>query len=173
LFVERMIVMSKRTFEIQKVVVVKEKLAEYEAFKEPVKCSADIARISRELNIDISAEELFCMFCINAKGQIVAFHEVSHGDLCSSTTHPREIFKRAILNNAGSMIFVHNHPSGDPEPSEMDVETTKRLVECGDMLGIPVLDHIILGEDEYISMKAKGRAYEKKSVNNEEEILLW
>ena len=148
--------MSRKTFEIQKVILVREKSVEYDAENFTVVSSSDVADISRTLDIDKSAEELFCMFCINAKGQIIAFHEVSHGDLCSSTTHPREIFKRAILNNAGSIVFIHNHPSGDPTPSNADIETTRRLAEVGQLLGIPVLDHIILGNENFVSMKASG-----------------
>ena len=146
----------KGTFEIQRITVVKEKSIEYEPFKEVLKSSSNVVGISKGLGIQDSAEELFCMYCINAKGQIIAFHEVSHGDLCSSTTHPREVFKRALLNNAGSVIFVHNHPSGDPTPSEVDIETTKRLSKAGEILGVPVLDHIILGDENYISMRASG-----------------
>ena len=145
-----------KTFEIQKVVVVKEKTVEYEAFEEPIISSSNVVDISRGLDIHRSAEELFCIYSINAKGQIIAFHEVSHGDLCSTTTHPREIFKRALLNNAGSIVLIHNHPSGDPVPSEMDIETTQRLVQAGEILGIPVLDHIILGDENYVSMRASG-----------------
>lgn len=146
----------KKTFEIQKVIVVKERSVEYEAFKEPIKSSSNVVDISRDMEIHRSAEELFCIYSINAKGQIIAFHEVAHGDLCSATTHPREIFKRALLNNAGSIILLHNHPSGDPMPSEMDIETTHRLVQAGEILGVPVLDHIVLGDDNYVSMRASG-----------------
>jgi len=145
-----------KTFEIQKVVVVKEKTVEYEAFEKPIISSSNVVDISRGLDIHRSAEELFCIYSINAKGQIIAFHEASHGDLCSTTTHPREIFKRALLNNAGSIVLIHNHPSGDPVPSEMDIETTQRLVQAGEILGIPVLDHIILGDENYVSMRASG-----------------
>ena len=151
----------KGTFEIQKVVVVKEKSIEYEPFKEPLKSSSNVVGISKKLGIHENAEEVFCMFCINSKGQIIAFHEVSRGDLCSSTTHPREIFKRALLNNAGSVVFIHNHPSGDPTPSEIDIVTTERLIGAGEVLGVPVIDHIILGDDNYISMRATGLMEEK------------
>lgn len=151
-----MVAKMKKTFEIQKIVVVKEKTVEYKTFEEPIKSSSNVVDISRGLDIHRSAEELFCIYSINAKGQIIAFHEVSHGDLCSTTTHPREIFKRALLNNAGSIILVHNHPSGDPTPSDMDIETTQRLVQAGEILGVPVLDHIILGDENYVSMRASG-----------------
>ena len=93
---------------------------------------------------------------INVKGEIIEEAEVSIGDLCSSTTHPREVFIDAVRRSAGSVIFIHNHPSGDPTPSSADIETTRRLIESGDILGIPVLDHIVIGDGCYISMRAQG-----------------
>ncbi len=75
----------------------------------------------------------------------------------SSIVHPREIFKTAILSNAASIIISHNHPSGDPTPSKEDISITTRLKECGKILGIEVLDHVIIGEyDKYLSFKEKG-----------------
>ncbi|HBI22903.1 MAG TPA: hypothetical protein DDX84_01525, partial [Nitrospiraceae bacterium] len=81
---------------------------------------------------------------------------VSMGCLTSSIVHPREVYIQAIKNSAASVIFLHNHPSGDPSPSPEDVEITKRLVAAGDILGIKVLDHIIIGEGEYLSFADKG-----------------
>lgn len=101
-------------------------------------------------------KEHFVSLLINAKGEIIEETEISIGDLCSSTTHPREVFVDAVRRSAGSVVFVHNHPSGDPNASDTDIETTKRLIEAGRILGIPVLDHIIIGDGRYISMKAKG-----------------
>lgn len=101
-------------------------------------------------------KEHFISLMINAKGQIIEESEISIGDLCSSTTHPREVFVDAVRRSAGSVIFVHNHPSGDPSPSEMDITTTRRLMDAGAILGIPVLDHIIIGDGIYVSMKAAG-----------------
>ena len=76
--------------------------------------------------------------------------------LSSAIVHPREVFKAAILNNAASIILVHNHPSGDPEPGREDIETTHWLVNAGNILGINVLDHIIIGDGKYISLKELG-----------------
>ena len=70
--------------------------------------------------------------------------------------HPREVFKAALLNNAASIILAHNHPSGDPEPSREDIEVTHRLVNAGNILGINVLAHIIIGDGRYISLKEQG-----------------
>ncbi len=101
-------------------------------------------------------KEYFISLMISAKGEIIEENQVSVGDLCSSTTHPREVFVEAVRRSAGSVVFVHNHPSGDPTPSRMDIETTKRLIEAGNILGIPVLDHIVIGDGCYVSMRAKG-----------------
>jgi DNA repair protein RadC len=78
------------------------------------------------------------------------------GSLDASIVHPREVFKEAISASAASVIFVHNHPSGDPEPSDDDIALTRRLVEVGKLLDIRVLDHIIIGDPEYRSLKEKG-----------------
>lgn len=80
---------------------------------------------------------------------------VSKGNLNSSIVHPREIFKRAVLNNAASIICMHNHPSGDPTPSQNDIDITKRIDEAGELMGIPLLDHVIIGDGTYISLKEK------------------
>ena len=80
----------------------------------------------------------------------------SVGSLTASVVHPREVFKLAIQQTAASMILVHNHPSGDPNPSREDINITNRLVQVGKLMDIPVLDHIILGDNKYISLKEKG-----------------
>ncbi len=123
--------------------------------KTVIRSSADIAEMFME-KMRYYKKEHFVSLMINAKGQIIEEVEVSIGDLCSSTTHPREVFIDAVRRSAGSVVFVHNHPSGDPTPSEADVLTSRRLVEVGEILGIPVLDHIVIGDGTFISMKAKG-----------------
>jgi DNA repair protein RadC len=82
--------------------------------------------------------------------------EISIGSLDSSIVHPREVFKEALAASAAAVIFVHNHPSGDTEPSGEDIKVTKRLKEAGDIMGIDVLDHVIIGGKEYRSMKRQG-----------------
>ncbi|MBQ3611030.1 MAG: DNA repair protein RadC [Firmicutes bacterium] len=123
--------------------------------KPVIKSSSAIADIFME-RMRYYKKEYFISLMINAKGQIIEEAEISIGDLCSSTTHPREVFVDAVRRSAGSVIFVHNHPSGDPMPSEMDIATTKRLMEAGSILGIPVLDHIIIGDGKYVSLRAMG-----------------
>ena len=100
--------------------------------------------------------EVFFVLCLNTKNRVVAIHRASVGSINAAIVHPREVFKSAILNNAASIIIAHNHPSYDPSPSNEDLEVTKRLVKAGEILGIEVLDHIIVGENKYISLKSKG-----------------
>ena len=99
-------------------------------------------------------KEHFYIIALNSRNYSIA--EVSVGSLNASVVHPREVFAEAIRNKAASVIFAHNHPSGDPEPSEDDLEITKRLVESGKILGIEVLDHIIVAKDGFFSFKNKG-----------------
>lgn len=100
-------------------------------------------------------KEHFVALLLNSKGAILEEAEISIGDLCSTMIHPREVFCQAIKRSAASVLFVHNHPSGDPSPSAQDLETTKRLVQAAEILGIHVLDHIIIGDGTYISLKSK------------------
>ncbi|MDQ0269911.1 DNA repair protein RadC [Cytobacillus purgationiresistens] len=74
----------------------------------------------------------------------------------ASIVHPREVYKEAFRRSAASIICLHNHPSGDPEPSREDIDVTKRLAECGKIIGIEILDHIIIGEKKFVSLKEKG-----------------
>ena len=90
----------------------------------------------------------------NHVNRIAEINTISIGSLDSSIVHPREAFKEAIVTHAASVIFIHNHPSGNPEPSEEDIKLTKRLVEVGEIVGIEVLDHIIVCDNTYLSMKA-------------------
>ncbi len=120
-----------------------------------IKCSDDIANLFME-RLRYEKKEHFKCLLINSRGEILEEHEVSVGDLNSSASHPREVFSPAVRRSAGSVAFVHNHPSGDPTPSSADIDSTHRLVEVGELLGIPVIDHIIIGDGCYVSMKAQG-----------------
>ena len=93
---------------------------------------------------------------LNIKNEPVAIHTVSVGTLSSSLIHPRELFKGALLANAAAVVLGHNHPSGNSEPSKEDEDVTKRLAEAGELLGIKLLDHIIIGDGRFVSLKAKG-----------------
>jgi DNA repair protein RadC len=105
--------------------------------------------------------EHFLTLLLDTRNRLIRVATVSMGSLDSSIVHPREVFKEAISASAASVIFVHNHPSGDPEPSEDDLELTRRLVEAGKLLGILVLDHVILGDGTFVSLKgSRGLPFE-------------
>jgi DNA repair protein RadC len=100
-------------------------------------------------------KEYFYILCLNTRGRVNDTRQVSIGNLDSSLVHPREVFKDAISTLASTVILVHNHPSGDLEPSAEDINLTRRLVEAGELLGIPVIDHIIVSDKGYISLKSR------------------
>lgn len=100
--------------------------------------------------------EQFKVLLLNTKNVIIACEEVSRGSLNASIVHPREVFSRAIKRSAAAIILVHNHPSGDPTPSQEDLNVTRRLVEVGRLVGIDVLDHLIIGDGVFCSLKEKG-----------------
>lgn len=104
----------------------------------------------------ISDKERFYSILLDAKNKVIGVDMVSQGSLGSSPVHPREVYKSALLASAASVIFVHSHPSGEPEPSESDREITKQLKQVGDLMGIEVLDHVIIGRDKYYSFSDKG-----------------
>jgi len=107
--------------------------------------------------LNIRAEEVFVIITLDNANRLTGLFEVSVGSLNSSIVNPREVFKRAILNNAQSIVMAHNHPSGVLEPSKEDIDITKKLVAVGELLGIEVFDHIIVGkDDDYISFRRKG-----------------
>ena len=101
-------------------------------------------------------QETFRILLLNAKGDIISIETISAGELTSTLVHPREVFRPAVKKSAAAMVLVHNHPSGDPQPSSEDVETTFRLQECGRLMGIRVLDHLVIGDGTYISMVSEG-----------------
>ena len=107
------------------------------------------------MRIHEEPEEYMYMLCLNNKNRITGVFEISHGNVNSSIVCPREVFQKALLANAVNIILMHNHPSGDPSPSTEDITVTKRLIEAGNILGVQVLDHIIIG-DRYVSLKEKG-----------------
>lgn len=121
-----------------------------------IKSPGDAATVGREfMRIHEEPEEYMYMICMNVKNKILGVFEISHGTVNVSLVSPREVFQKALLANAVSIILMHNHPSGDCTASREDIEVTKRLVEAGKIIGIEVLDHIIIG-DKYSSMKEKG-----------------
>lgn len=101
-------------------------------------------------------KENFVVLYLNARNELLNKETISIGTLNANIVHPREVFEPAITGYSSSVVFVHNHPSGDPEPSEDDLKITKQLVEAGKILGIEVIDHIIIGQESYTSFKDKG-----------------
>lgn len=108
--------------------------------------SADAVAIARAM-IGGNDREEFVAMLLDAKCKVVAVHSVSVGSLSQAIVHPREVFKAAIVSNAAAMIVAHNHPSGDPTPSQEDRALTARLVAAGELIGIAVLDHVVIGEE--------------------------
>ena len=96
-------------------------------------------------------KEMFVTLHLDGKNRILCMDQVSIGSLNQSIVHPREVFKTACLSNAAAIILVHQHPTGDPAPSSEDIAITRRLKEAGEIMGIKVLDHIIVGDGEYMS----------------------
>jgi len=120
-----------------------------------LRTSTDVARMLRPV-FEKSDREMFVVILLNAQHRPIGLNTVSIGTLTASTAHPREVFKPAIAGNAAAVIVAHNHPSGDPSPSAEDVELTKRLRDAGELLGIRVLDHVILGEGKQYSFVDAG-----------------
>jgi DNA repair protein RadC len=100
--------------------------------------------------------EMFHVLLLDGKNKLIGVNLVSQGSLSESVVHPREVFKAAILSNCSAIIGIHNHPSGDPLPSEEDKRCTTRLAAAGKVLGIPLLDHVVCGESEYFSFADAG-----------------
>jgi len=117
--------------------------------------SADLFQHYYPLLRDVR-RELFKIILLDAKHAVIRDDTVSEGSLTLSIVHPREVFSLAIREAAAAVIFLHNHPSGDPQPSHEDRELTERLVAAGELLGIQVLDHLIIGDGRYVSFADQG-----------------
>ncbi len=108
-----------------------------------------------QAKIGSKKEEHFVILYFDTRNKLIN-EEISIGTLNASLVHPREVFKKAIKDNAAQIIIAHNHPSGDPKPSEEDISTTKRLIETGKLVGISIIDHLVITSNEYFSFKGKG-----------------
>ena len=152
----RLIKYTTKLTETKRVVLEKEVSMNYPMLSYAIKSPDDAATIGREfMHIHEKPEEYMYMICMNVKNKVIGVFEISHGTVNASLVNPREPFQKALLANAVSVIFMHNHPSGDCTPSREDIEVTKRLTEAGKIIGVEVLDHIIVG-DRYTSLKEKG-----------------
>lgn len=108
------------------------------------------------IHLHEQSEEYLYMICLNTKNKIIGVFELSHGNVNSSIYSVREMFQKALLANAVNIIVMHNHPSGDPTPSREDILVTERAKEAGKLIGIDILDHIIVGDGRYCSLKERG-----------------
>lgn len=120
-----------------------------------VRTHHDAHRIVSQFLANVDREH-FIVLCLDSKNKVNAINTVHVGSLSASVVHPREVFKPAILANAASVIVAHNHPSGDPTPSREDIDVTKNLQQGGEYLGIDILDHIIVGDGRFVSLKSDG-----------------
>ncbi len=105
------------------------------------------------LELHQQAEEVFAILTVDIKSNVTGVFEVSRGSINKSLVSPREVFKRAILNNACGIILGHNHPSGDITASDEDIKITEKLMEAGEVIGIKVVDHIVVGDNKYSSLR--------------------
>lgn len=121
----------------------------------PVKCPQDVSDLLME-DMRYLKKEHMKLLLLNIKCNLISVEEISIGSLNASIVHPREVFNPAIRKSSASIIMVHNHPSGDPSPSSEDTAITARIAEAGRLIGIELVDHIIIGDGRYISMKEKG-----------------
>jgi DNA repair protein RadC len=119
-----------------------------------ISCPADAVPLLTEIR-DQRKEHFLCLY-LNARNQVTHKEVISIGSLSASIVHPREVFQVAIAQTSASIILAHNHPSGDPSPSREDIDLTQRLVEAGRIMGIDILDHIILCDSEFLSLKEHG-----------------
>lgn len=119
------------------------------------RCSSEIFHYFRPAVAELK-RECFWVLLLDGKNRVIRVIRISEGSLTRSLVHPREVFRPAIREAAAGVLFVHNHPSGTPEPSQEDIQITRRLVETGKIVGIRVLDHVILGAYRYFSFADEG-----------------
>jgi DNA repair protein RadC len=152
----RMTKYKTKLTENKRVVLEKEVSMNYPNLSHKITSPGDAVEIGKEfMRIHEEPEEYMYMLCMNTKNKVIGVFEISHGTVNSSLVSAREVFQKALMANAVSIIVMHNHPSGECDPSREDIEVTKRLIEAGKIVGIEVLDHLIIG-DQYTSLKEKG-----------------
>lgn len=138
-----------------RIMLVREESPGYDATT-PVRCPTDVARVVADLYHGLDREAVVAL-ALDVKHRIAARYVVSVGVLDGAPAHPREVYKAAIVANAAGVILVHNHPSGDLTPSPLDIGLTKRMIDAGELLGIPLLDHVIVdGSGRYLSLREGG-----------------
>ena len=138
--------------------IIREKSETYYDGRKSLNNPDDAAKLFKEYyeeNFDMDKEH-FSVIMVDTKNKMIGINLVSMGTISQTITHPREVFRPAVMASANSIFLCHNHPSGDPTPSKEDINTTKRLKEAGKILGIELLDHIILGDNRHESLLEKG-----------------
>ncbi|WP_232695609.1 RadC family protein [Brevibacillus daliensis] len=123
--------------------------------RKPIRLPKDVADLMMSEMAQLLQEHFICLF-LNTKNHVLGKKTIFVGSLDASVVHPREVFREAIKRSSASLICLHNHPSGDPTPSKEDIMVTKTLREAGEIVGISLLDHIIIGDGRYISLKEQG-----------------
>lgn len=129
---------------------------EIRPFPIAVKTLHDIANVLRRYIIGAKQEHLF-VICLNIKGHIVHIEQIGKGTLASVLIHPREVFAVAVSHSAAQIALAHNHPSGNSEPSQKDIEVTRDIVKAGELMQIPVIEHFVLSEEEYSLIQKQSR----------------
>lgn len=138
------------------VIALGQRLSSLSAAERPIiRSPQDVAQLVMA-QLRYASKEKFMAILLSTKNHVLAQPVVSVGSLNASIVHPRELFREAIFHSAAAVILVHNHPSGDPTPSQEDIQLTKQLAAAGKLLDISVLDHVIIGDGKYVSFKEKG-----------------
>lgn len=116
----------------------------------------DVVAILQRMHVNQMPEEHVYLFCTDNQGNISGVHEISHGTVNASLVSPRDVYKRALLNNANRIILAHNHPAGSVEPSSEDMSITRKIKDAGKVLDVELLDHIIVSDADYFSFAERG-----------------
>lgn len=146
----------EKNLNVMKCVLVKETELKYTT--RTLTCDT-IADVLKEYGLNSSADEKMVMVCLDVNNDIIGLHEIAHGGINGCGLRMADIYKRALLNNAFSIVIAHNHPSGKLKPSHTDVQFTEKVIEAGRLLGINCLDHIIVSIDGYYSLRQHGDNY--------------
>ena len=148
---------DNNAIEILAAIELGKRISKYKSMKKitAITCPEDVYDYAAPI-IGDKDKEHFAVILTNVKNIILSMPIISIGSLTASVVHPREVFKEAVKNSAAAIIMVHNHPSGNPEPSPDDINLTRRMVAVGKMMDIPVLDHVIIGNNRYASLKETG-----------------
>ena len=140
-----------------KVELVKESASNYNVSNKSLTSPSEVVKLLNEIfNLENQTDEHFVMLALNTKNKVIGAFEVCVGTINSSLVNVRGIMQRALLCNASRIMVAHNHPSGSSEPSQADRDVTRKLKHICELMDIPLLDHIVIGEEEYYSFKAEG-----------------